>query len=104
MSTIQAKSTHSKKQLHESVLEKLHHAVSDFGHMVHEIKFKRLIAKAARIISDGLHGGKTEAKKVVKKKVAPKKIKAPVDGAKKALKKAAHTAPKNVAKKVVTKK
>lgn len=104
MSTIQAKGSISKKQLHESVLEKLHHAVSDFGHMVHEIKFKKLMSKAARVISDGLHGGKAETKKSAKKKAAPKKIEAPITAAKKAPKKAASSVPEKATKKIAKKK
>jgi hypothetical protein len=99
MPVTQAKSARSKKELHESVLEKLHHAVSDFGHMMHEIKFKRLVSKAARIISDGLHGGKSAAKKSVAKKVVKKKA---VVTAKKAVARKTATA-KPIAKKALKK-
>lgn len=103
MSVTQVKNVRSRKQLHESVLEKLHHAISDFAHMVHEIKFKELMTNAATMITDGLHMGKTEKKKVVKKKAAPKVSKATVPAAKKAVKKTTATA-KKVVKKVAGKK
>ena len=95
MTTIPVKkSAHSKKQLHESVTEKLHDAISDFAHMVHEIEFKKIVAKAAKVVSDSLHMGKTKTKKAAKKKVASTITKKAVPAAKKAVKKAIPTAKK----------
>lgn len=79
----------SKKEVHESLKEKLQHALSDFGHMVHEIDLKKIVHDSATFISNALH----------KKPEAPKK------GAKKATKnkEAAHAAESHAAKKAIVK-
>jgi len=65
----------SKKQVHETLSEKLKHALADFGHMVHEIHLEKMVKKAASYLTDALHKKKHTAKKTVgktAKKVAGK--------------------------------
>lgn len=79
----------SKKEVHESLKEKLQHALSDFGHMVQEIHLKKIVHDSATFISNALHKKPAAPKKAVKK---PGKSK-----------EAAHAAESHAAKKAIVK-
>ena len=62
----------AKKELKPKLSDKLHVALTEFKDAVDEKKLQKLVKKAAKLLSDGLHHNKTATKSVNKKAAAKK--------------------------------